>query len=196
MNNKHIACLVLVILCILTVQGVAMIHKRATKMQGAAASAKLAAENAAADLSAQRAILDDLVHKTADLHAWLGEWESHLARIPSAETAEINVTALLKQANLVLLAQRFEVSPNRPESGVPNSADATIPQFVRAHLTIEDDFVKTVNWLGDLESKLPIARISDLQLARGQSGNDIRMNVVVDIPLAAARPAASLVPVP
>jgi hypothetical protein len=85
------------------------------------------------------------------------------------------------------MAQRFEVVPNKSGTSVPNASNATIPQIVRAHLTIEDDFIKTINWLGDLESKLPSARITSLALARGQSGNDLRMDLVVDVPLAIPR---------
>ena len=104
------------------------------------------------------------------------------------------MSALIKQAGLILLAQRFEVVPNKSDTSVPSSADETVPQIVRAHLTIEDDFIKSINWLGELESKLPSARISNLELARGQSGNDLRMNLVVDVPL--ARPPAQPSPTP
>ena len=187
MNNKHIACLILAIFCVLIVQGVSMVRERATTMQKAAADARREADDAALSTNTQRAILDDLTHKSSDLLAWLDQWEPHLARMSSPESGEINITALIKDANLVLLAQRFEIVPNKTESSVPNSSSATIPQLVRAHLSIEDDFIKSINWLGDLESKLPIARVSNLELARGQSGNDVRMNLVVDIPLASAR---------
>jgi hypothetical protein len=79
------------------------------------------------------------------------------------------------------------VLPNKLEaSSVQSTAGQTIPQIVRAHLTIEDDFAKTLNWLGDVESKLPISRVSNLDISRGQSGNDVRVNAVVDIPLAVA----------
>jgi len=59
---------------------------------------------------------------------------------------------------------------------------------------VEDDFIKTLNWLGEIESKLPTARVSSLDIARGQSGNDIHMNVVVDIPLAVPRATPSPTP--
>lgn len=194
MNQKHIACLLILFLCALTVQGVMMVRKRAVNMQAAAKTAQRDAEAAGVALRAQSAISDDLARKSSDLLKYLDAWEPHLSRFTTQESGELDVSALIKQAGLILLAQRFEVLPNKPNTSVPNAADGTIPQIVRAHLTIEDDFIKSINWLGELESKLPSARISNLELARGQSGNDLRMNLVVDVPL--ARPRAKPSPTP
>jgi hypothetical protein len=195
MNNKHIACLVILLLGVVVIQGVSMIRKRALAMQTAAESAERGAATARLGLQTQRAILEDLQRKSAGLLEYLDAWEPHFTRLSSAEAAELNVNALLKEASLVLLAQRFEVLPNKLDaSSVQSTAGQTIPQIVRAHLTIEDDFAKTLNWLGDVESKLPVSRISNLDISRGQAGNDVRMNVVVDIPLAVA--AATPTPAP
>jgi hypothetical protein len=193
-NQKHIACLLILFLCVVAVQGVMIVRKNAVNMQAAAETARRDAEAAAVALRAQSAILDDLTRKSSDLLAYLDAWEPHLSRFITQESAELDVSALIKQAGLILLAQRFEVAPNKSNTSVPNSADGTIPQIVRAHLAIEDDFIKSINWLGELESKLPSARISNLELARGQSGNDLRMNLVVDVPL--ARPRAKPSPTP
>jgi hypothetical protein len=194
MNNKHIACLVILFVCVLIVQGVSMVRKRAIAMQTTAEAARREAESASVDLNAQRAILDDIKRKSSDLLSYLDAWEPHLSRLSTPEASELNVNALLKQANLILLAQRFEVVPNKADISVPNAASATIPQLVRAHLTIEDDFIKSINWLGEIESKLPLARVSELELARGQTGNDLRMDVVVDIPMARPRPTPTPTP--
>ncbi|MGH8046392.1 MAG: hypothetical protein ACREKL_04030 [Chthoniobacterales bacterium] len=189
MNNKHIACLVILLIGVLAVQGVSMVRKRALAMQTAAETARNEADAARVELNSQRALLDDLKRKSDGLIQYLNEWEPHFSRLSTPESGELNVNALVKEANLVLLAQRFEVMPNKTDStAVQNTASQTIPQIVRAHLTIEDDFSKTINWLGNLESKLPIARVSSLDIIRGQAGNDVRMNVVVDIPLARPRP--------
>lgn len=195
MNNKHIASLLVLFLCVVIVQGVSMVRTRATTMQAAAETAQRETETATVMLRTQRAILDDLKHKTSDLLDYLDQWEPHLSRLATPESGEINVNALIKEAGLILLAQRFEVVPNKSGgASVPNAANTTIPQIVRAHLTIEDEFIKTINWLGNLESKLPSARVSSLALARGQSGNDLRMDLVVDVPLATPRATPSPTP--
>jgi hypothetical protein len=192
MTQKHIACLVILFFCIVIAQGISMLNRRTNDMKAGAAKAQRDAEIAASSARSQRLILDDLGRKSADLLDYLKTWEPHLSRLSTPESVEINLNALIKESGLILLAQRFEVTPNKTGGAVPSAADATIPQIVRAHLTIEDDFVKSVNWLGDLESKLPSARVSNLQLARGQNGNDVRLALIVDVPL--ARPSASPAP--
>jgi hypothetical protein len=195
MNNKHIACLVILLLGVVVAQGVSMVRNRALAMQAASEKAKRDTETARIGLASQRAILDDLRRKSASLIQYLDEWEPHFSRMSTAEYVELNVNALIKEASLVLLAQRFEVLQNKTDATtVQNTAAQTIPQIIRAHLTIEDDFLKTINWLGNLESKLPLVRISDLDIARGQAGNDLRMNLVVDIPLARPRPTPTPAP--
>ena len=194
MNHKQIACLMILFLCAVIAQGVMMVRKRTVAMQAAAEAAQRDAEVAAVALSAQKALLDDLTQKSSPLLKYLEAWEPHISRFTTQESGELDVSALVKQAGLILLAQRFEVVPNKSNTSIPNSADGTIPQIARAHLTIEDDFIKSINWLGELESKLPSARISNLELARGQSGNDLRMDVVIDVPL--ARPRAQPSPTP
>lgn len=194
MNNKHLACIVILLACVLLVQGVLTMHRNATAKQADADRARRDANLAAVSLETQRGMLEDLKAKTSDLMAYLDAWEPHLNRIATPEAGEVNVNALLKQADLLLLSQRFEVVPNQNGSAVPTAANATIPQLVRAHLTIEDDFIKSLNWLGELESKLPTSRVSNLEIVRGQTGNDIRLNVVVDIPLARAETAPAATP--
>lgn len=189
MNHKHLAAIVILLACVLVVQGVLSFNKTVADKKAAAARARQTAELSAITLRAQRNVLEDLRAKTADLLTYLDAWEPHLARLSTADAGEVNINALLKQADLLLLSQRFELTTNQSGGSVPSAANETIPQIVRAHLTIEDDFVKSINWLGELESKLPTARLSNLEIARGQSGNDVRMNVVVDIPLARAADA-------
>jgi len=197
MNNKHIACLVILLIGVLLVQGVMMVRTRALAKQSAAEDARRETDTAREGLATQRAILDDLKRKSAGLIQYLNEWEPHFERLSSAEASELNVNALIKEASLVLLAQRFEILPNKVSStNGAAGASPVIPQIARAHLTIEDDFLKTINWLGDVESKMPIARVSNLDIVRGQSGNDVRVNVVIDVPLAAAPAKPATAPAP
>jgi len=186
-NHKHIACLVILFLCVVIFQGVSMMRTRARAVETAAETAERTADAAAVTLQTQRAILDDLKGKTADLIEYLDAWEPHLSRLSTPESGELNVNALVKQSGLILLAQRFELAPNKSDATVPGAANATIPQLVHAHLTAEDDFVKSLTWLGELETKLPTARVSNLEITRGQTGNDVRLELVVDIPLAVPR---------
>ena len=43
--------------------------------------------------------------------------------------------------------------------------------------------MKALNWLADLEGSLPAVRVSNCKLTKGQSGNDIKMELSLDIPI-------------
>jgi len=59
----------------------------------------------------------------------------------------------------------------------------SIPKTMKAYLTFEDDYARLLNWLGDLEVKMPTLRTSSVRLAKGTRANDLRMEVVLEQPL-------------
>jgi hypothetical protein len=179
MNSKHVACALIGLLLVVIVQGVLQIRKSMNAAQSQADKAKADAEAAARTVESERRVLVDLRSQSGALIAYLDVWEPFLAAISTPEAGELNLTTRIKEAGLFSLAQRFEVATQK---------DSTISRTARAHLTFEDDYSKSLAWLGNLEAALPSARVSNLRLSRGQSGNDIKMELVIDIPL--LKPAA------
>ena len=59
----------------------------------------------------------------------------------------------------------------------------SIPKTMRAYLTFEDDYARLLNWLGDLEVKMPTVRTSSARLSKGTRANDLRMEIVLEQPL-------------
>lgn len=55
---------------------------------------------------------------------------------------------------------------------------------MRASLTIEDKYAKTINWLGRIKQEIPILRIATMRQTKGQLTNDVRLVIVPEIPLA------------
>ena len=66
---------------------------------------------------------------------------------------------------------------------IDQSKDGTIAKTLQARLVFEDDYIKTLNWLGNLEGSMPAIRVSSCRLSKGQSGNDIKMELTVDVPI-------------
>jgi hypothetical protein len=174
MNNKHLATLLVVIATILCVQVVLQVHKHLAKVRDDVASQRAKAEGLEAQLRIERSTLAQLQNSSAALLAYLQVWEPALVAVDSPEGGELDISGRVKDSGLISLAQRFEAVPLK---------NANIPRVVRANLTIEDDYARTLNWLGKLEHDLPAARVSDLRITRGQTGNDIRMDLVLDLPL-------------
>jgi hypothetical protein len=52
-----------------------------------------------------------------------------------------------------------------------------------ADLVVEDDYSKTLNWLGRLEEAIPTCRIIRCQIVRGDRGNDVHLDLQIQIPI-------------
>lgn len=174
MNNKHLALLVVVIATILFVQVVLQVRANLTKVQQAVSAERGNAIGSESQLTVERANYDRLQKSSAALLAYLQAWEPALVAVDTPEAGELDISGRIKQSGIISLAQRFEAVATK---------NANIPRVVRANLTLEDDYARTLNWLGQLEHDFPAARVSNLRITRGQSGNDIRMDLVLDLPL-------------
>lgn len=183
MNNKHLAALVIVIATILLIQVVLQVHNQLAGIRRDAESARQRAIATEAQLQGQRIALATLQKDSAPLLAYLQAWEPALATADSPEAGELIISTRIKQSGLVSLAQKYETTT------IKNST--AIPKIVRAELTFEDDYARTLNWLGQTEHDLPASRISSLRIERGQSGNDVRMDIDLDLPLLSQQESAA-----
>lgn len=176
MNKKHLALLVVGLLIAGCIQGTLWMNKRLDAMTQEETKAASAAQQALNLLNQERTALRTLEEGSKPLIDFLNAWEPHFQSLNTPQSAELGISMRIKEAGLVTLAQRYE--------GVSTRGDTTIPRVMRVTLTIEDNYAKTINWLGQLESEIPTMRIANLRLSKGQIANDIRMDVVLEIPLA------------
>jgi len=74
-----------------------------------------------------------------------------------------------------LISQKFEAK----------EVDKTsiIAESLVGDLIVEDDYAKTLNWLGRLEESIPNCRITKCALTRGERGNDIHLELQVQVPI-------------
>jgi hypothetical protein len=137
-----------------------------TKAKGAESARKQAQVN-----------LDKNTRETQGLRDYLDEWQPYLMQTKTEEDAERLFTQKLKQGSLVIFRQGFVP--------VKIIAGTSIPSALRAQLTFEDDYHKLLTWLGSLESSLPTSRVSTCRITKGQKGNDVKMELNAEVPLAA-----------
>ncbi len=175
MNNKHIACGVVALFIVVLVQLTLWVQGNRTKVQNQAAAAQQAENDATTALNQERAQLGNLRRQSSDLIEFLRIWQPYFTTIDNPQSAEVNLAMRVKEANLVNLAQRFELTPVKGNASIPNA--------MRAFLTFEDDYARLMNWLGDLEVKMPTVRTSSVRLSKGTRANDLRMEVVLEQPL-------------
>jgi len=135
MNNKHLALLIVVIATILFVQVVLQVRANLTKVQQAVSSERGNALGSESQLLVERANYDRLQKSSAALLAYLQAWEPALVAVDTPEAGELDISGRIKQSGIISLAQRFEAVATK---------NANIPRVVRANLTLEDDYARTL----------------------------------------------------
>jgi len=178
MNRKHLAAIIVTLLIVVFFQLSMTIRARLSKIEKELLDAETSANSAAALLVGEQAALKNMQDNSAEMLEFLNRWGDAMSIFDTPDSGELAVAARVKDAELVTLSQRFEVTKNQNES---------IPRLIRAHLTFEDDYAKTLNWIGAIESEFPSSRVTSLKIIRGETGNDIRATLVLDLPLPLAR---------
>lgn len=179
MNNKHLACAIVIVCIALLVQATLWMNKRMIKMKVEADSAKSSVASSTVQLQVQRAQFSELEKNSKAIIEYLNIWQPYFGAVDSAQAAELKISLKIKQDNLVSLSQRYEV--------VGNPNNSFLPDLVRAHLTFEDNYARLLNWFGQIESQLPTLRTAGVRLSRGTSEEDLKMELILEQPLAKAR---------
>jgi hypothetical protein len=178
MNNKQIACVVLSMVIGLMAYGTLTMKK---KLAAASEESEQAANKASAAENGRKTAQQELDKKdreTVGLRDYLAEWQPYLKQTTNDTSAEGMFDQKLNQGDLVILRQSFEPMKLDPAS--------TIPHGLRARLIFENDYHMLLNWLGSLESTLPTCRVSSCRISKGTKGNDVKMELSAEVPMAVA----------
>jgi len=175
MSKKHLACVVIIVLIVVLVQLTLSMNKRMVKMQGEADTAKSQTSSSSLQLQIERGQYAELENSSKSLIEYLNIWQPYFKAVDSAQSAELKISLRIKEDNLVSLSQRYET--------VSNPGNSFLSSIMRARLTFEDDYVRLLNWLGEVESQLPTIRVGSIKLTRGTGGNDLKMELILEQPL-------------
>jgi hypothetical protein len=177
MSKKHLACVVIILLIAVLIQLTLSMNKRMVKMQGEADRAKSAAASTSLQLQIEKGQFAELEKSSKSLIEYLNVWQPYFNSVDSAQSAELKISLRIKEDDLVSLSQKYETASN--------PGNSYLPSMMRARLTFEDDYVRLLNWLGQIESQLPTIRVGNVRLTRGTSGNDLKMELALEQPLVA-----------
>lgn len=189
MNGKKLACVILMILIGIATYAGQIVHQKAVAKRTEAETAESDAGSAESELKVAQTRNDVLRHDSDELRRFLTAWVPHIDRVQTQTEVEESVLASLRNANLLVLSQKFEVRENR--------TTPVIPKIVRAALVLEDDYAKTLNWVGELERRLPLARMMNCRITGGENGRQVHTEVTIEVPLVnlqAELPAALAAP--
>ncbi|RFC44322.1 MAG: hypothetical protein DVB23_002355 [Verrucomicrobia bacterium] len=175
MKDQQLACVILLLIIGGFVYGAQSFEQRASAQRREADTARETMETAQMSFVSAKRGLDQMKASTEGLRAFLELWEPHLRATQSAQATEQRVVDLVKQSDIFTESQRFELMERR--------GDAVLTGCLRAHIVIKDEYVKTINWLGNLEASIPTSRLTSCVLRRAESGSDVHLELIVDLPI-------------
>jgi hypothetical protein len=176
MNPKQLACVILMaFIGIITYVG-QIVHKKVGAMKTAAQAA--IDESKAADDAKQLAeiVLAKTKDETDELRRFLKAWSPSITKMQTEQEMETSIQYTLRERGISLVK-----SLKTEMKSV--TGELFIPKLIIKTITLEDDYAKAVNWLGDIEKRLPLARIVSCQLTGGSSVRQIQLKVTIENPI-------------
>lgn len=189
MNPKQIACFVLMALIGIIVYVAQIVHQKVSAMRQEAEDAETAATNAETERSTAEIKTAVIKTETEELRRFLRSWLPAVDKIQTQQEVAQTIELSLREGGITLIRQRKD----EPKSSNTNKI---IPKSVLTTLTIEDEYAKVVNWFGDIERRLPLARMKAVEVTGGSTARQLKLDVTFETPLfdlkaiAAAKPAA------
>lgn len=176
MNPKQLACVILLMVIGVMTYTAQIIHKTVATTRAEAEDAETAAVTAENERST--AEIETAVFKanTEDLRRFLRSWLPAIEHVQTQQEAEQNIELSLRERGINLVRSRKTESKQ-------SAGNKLIPKSVITTLTIEEEFAKVLNWLGDIERRLPTARMKVVQITGGSTGTQLKMEVSFETPI-------------
>jgi len=176
MNPKQLACVILLMIIGAMTYTAQIIHKTVATTRAEAEDAETAAVTAENERST--AEIETAVFKanTEEVRRFLRSWLPSIEHVQTQQEAEQTIQLSLRERGISLV--RSIKTESKQSAG-----NKLIPKSVITTLTIEEEFAKVLNWLGDIERRLPTARMKVVQITGGSSGTQLKMDVSFETPI-------------
>lgn len=176
MNPKQLACVILLMMIGVMMYSALTIHKKVAATRAEAEDAETAAVTAENDRST--AEIETAVFKanTDEVRRFLRSWLPSIEHVQTQQEAEQTIQLSLRERGISLV----RTIKTESKQSVGNKL---IPKSVITTLTIEEEFAKVLNWLGDIERRLPTARMKVVQITGGSTGSQLKMDVSFETPI-------------
>ena len=180
MNNKHLACVLLGVVIALLAYLTLTIQGKATDMQQQADTAKNNATSAAELRGIKQTELAAKEKSSAPILQYLERWEEHFGKVASVDAGTIMINDQVKAGGLTSLSARVQNQNDK------RGKSSYLSNRLRGHFTFVDSYADCINWLGRVEEQLPTSRIVFCKIVKGERGDEIQMEVIVDVPVVAS----------
>lgn len=170
MNPKQLACVLLMAVIGGMTYTAQIIHNKVATTRIEAEEAEDAALTAERERETSEIEVTVFKTDTEDVRRFLRSWLPVIDRLQTQQEAEQAIELSLRERGINLVRERRTELKNSP-------ANKIIPKSVVTTLTIEEDYSKVLNWLGDIERRIPTARMKVVQITGGSSGRQLKMEV-------------------
>lgn len=175
MNGKQLACVILMaIIGGITYVG-QIVHKKALAVREEAKTAEDAAKAAGSEREIAENKSKTAAFDSTEIRRFLETWTPYIDGTQTAQEIEEAVQASIRNARVYVDTQKFETKEMRQNK--------VLPRIVKAAVVAEDDYAKALNWLGDLEHKLPLARITACRITAGKTAKSVRLELSIEVPI-------------
>jgi hypothetical protein len=176
MNPKQLACAILMmVIGIITYFG-QIVHKKVAAMKTSASNAQMDATTAEGSRQTAEILTARAKAETEEIRRFLKSWTPFIDKAQTEQEIESAIEVSLRERGITLVRSRkSEVKSYRENKVVPKSVLTT--------LIIEDEYPKVMNWWGDVEKRLPLARMNSCRITGGSGANHLRMDISVETPL-------------
>lgn len=176
MNPKQLACVVLLMIIGAMTYTAQIIHNTVATTRTAAEEAETAAVTAENERSTAEIETTVFKSETEDLRRFLRSWMPAIDHVQTQQEAEQTIELSLRERGINLVHSKKTESKQ-------TAGNKLIPRSVVTTLTIEEEFAKVLNWLGDIERRLPTARMKVVQITGGSTGAQLKMEVSFETPI-------------
>jgi len=179
MNAKQLGIVAVLVAILLMVQVAQSFRTKASALDAEVAKVAKEEKSLRTQLQAEQEVFGELKDQSDELIAFVEKWEPFFAIIEEQQSAETGISMKVREAEMLNLSQRYQQIPHK----ISGKLNKSLPILMRATLVFDDDYSKLLNWIGTMEKIRPTMRIGRLALAKGSRGEDLRMDLVLEVPL-------------
>lgn len=175
MNPKQIACLILMIFIGVIVYVAQIVHNTVSAMRSSAEAAVSSATSAESERSTAEIKAAMVKAETEEIRGFLKAWEPALSKAQTQTEVERTIEISLRDAGSPLVTNRRHEVRAFATKGLPKSVLTTI--------TMQDEYAKVLNWLGDIERRLPLTRMKVVRVSGGSTIRQLKLEASFETPL-------------
>jgi hypothetical protein len=182
MQNKQAACFLILLLTGLCAYGVMFFKGKNDQQVQLADKAFQKLTSTQLSLKNAKVSLNELKKNTEAVRQNFREWEPELKLVDKTEKAEEAIQDTIRESKLYALESKSTVQPV--------IGNKYVTKVLVSEITLEDDFHRIINWMGNLEETRSACRVTSCSIVKGASANDVRMKITIELPIMDGTPAS------